>query len=89
MLQAAIESSGLADIHDRVLRGERLGREDGLRLYAAADLNALGHLANLVRERKNGNRAYFVRNQHINYTNVCNKGCRFCAFYALPGADTA
>jgi aminodeoxyfutalosine synthase len=54
-------------------------------LWQSDDLSALGALANIVRESKNGNRTYYVRNQHINYTNVCNKGCRFCSFYAQKG----
>ena len=83
----AIEAAGLGDIHDKVLREERLSFDDGLSLYATQNLNALGYLANIVRERKNGNAAYWVRNQHINYTNVCNKGCLFCSFYAKPKGD--
>jgi aminodeoxyfutalosine synthase len=58
-------------------------------LYATQQLNVLGYLANIVRERKNGNIAYWVRNQHINYTNVCNKGCLFCSFYARPKTTRA
>jgi hypothetical protein len=34
----------------------------------------LGYLANIVRERKNGNVAYWVRNQHINYTECVQQG---------------
>ena len=83
----AIEAAGLGDIHERVLAGERLSFDDGMRLYASPHLNVLGCLANIVRERKNGNVAYWVRNQHINYTNVCNKGCLFCSFYARPKDD--
>src|SRR4051812_194281 len=83
----AIEAAGLGDIHDKVLREERLSFDDGLRLYATQNLNVLGYLANIVRERKNGNAAYWVRNQHINYTNVCNKSCLFCSFYAKPKGD--
>src|SRR5688572_8689631 len=83
----AIEAAGLADIHARVLAGERLSFEDGLRLYRAPQLNVVGYLANIVRERRNGNVAYWVRNQHVNYTNVCNKGCLFCSFYARPKDD--
>ena len=82
-----IEAAGLGDIHNKVLREERLSFDDGLHLYNAPDLNAVGFLANIVRERKNGNIAYWVRNQHINYTNVCNKGCLFCSFYAKPKDD--
>ena len=83
----AIDEAKLGDIHDKVLGEERLSSEDGLRLYANASLNVVGYLANIVREKKNGNAAYWVRNQHINYTNVCNKGCLFCSFYAKPKDD--
>lgn len=85
--QRRIEAAGLSEIHDKVLREERLSFDDGLHLYNAPDLNAVGYLANIVRERKNGNTAYWVRNQHVNYTNVCNKGCLFCSFYARPKDD--
>lgn len=84
MIRTGIERAGLADLAAKVEAGERLDHADGVRLYECRDIHAVGFLANLVRERYNGNRAYFVRNQHINYTNVCNKGCLFCAFYALP-----
>jgi aminodeoxyfutalosine synthase len=75
----------LTDILDRVLACERLSYEDGVRLYHHPDLNSVGYLANIVRERLHGDRAYYVRNQHINYTNICNKFCKFCSFYAKKG----
>src|SRR5579862_1512139 len=75
----------LEPIHQKVLAGERLSREDGLALSAHHDLTAVGYLANIVRERKHGGRTYFVRNQHVNYTNICNKFCKFCSFYAKKG----
>ena len=75
----------LADIYEKVMEGKRLSFDDGVRLWETNDLHALGALSNIVRENKNGNRTYYVRNQHINYTNVCNKGCRFCSFYAQKG----
>jgi aminodeoxyfutalosine synthase len=80
-----LQNGPLADIYDRVMEGRRLGFDEGVRLWQSDDLSALGALANIVRESKNGNRTYYVRNQHINYTNVCNKGCRFCSFYAQKG----
>jgi len=49
----------------------------------------LGLLANHVRERLHGDLAYFNVNQHVNYTNLCNKLCRFCAFQRLPGQEGA
>ncbi|MGQ9697028.1 MAG: cyclic dehypoxanthinyl futalosine synthase [Armatimonadota bacterium] len=48
-------------------------------------LTAVGWLANAVRERMHGSTAYWVRNRHINYTNVCCSRCRFCGFYARQG----
>ena len=80
-----IESAGLTDLYEKVMLGQRLTAEDGLKLYENPNLNAVGSLANIVRERKNGNKTYYVRNQHINYTNGCNKGCKFCSFYAQKG----
>ncbi|MDR3710252.1 MAG: CofH family radical SAM protein [Capsulimonadaceae bacterium] len=85
MRMQAVEAAGLADVYDKVLDGKRLSFEDGLRLWQAPDLNVVGWMANIVRERKNGGKTYYVRNQHINYTNVCNKGCKFCSFYAQKG----
>lgn len=78
----------LLDIHAKVVAGERLSAEDGLRLYETKNLTAVGYLANIVRERLHGKRTYFVRNQHINYTNICNKFCKFCSFYAKKGGPT-
>jgi len=80
-----IVGSELVDIAAKVEAGERLSREDGLRLYATPNLTAVGWLANQVRERWHGPKTYFVRNQHINYTNICNKFCKFCSFYAKKG----
>jgi aminodeoxyfutalosine synthase len=84
LVEAALERAGLRDLYDKVQAGERLSRADGLRLYQTPELNAVGFLANLVRERRHGQVTYYVCNQHINYTNVCNKRCLFCAFYAPP-----
>jgi aminodeoxyfutalosine synthase len=79
-----IERAGLADIYRKVVAEERLSAADGLRLYACNDLATLGYMANIVRQRHHGDATYYVRNQHINYTNICNKFCRFCSFYVKP-----
>ena len=85
MSMRLFETAGLTKIYDKVVAGKRLNAEDGLALYQNPNLNAVGALANIVRERMSGDKTYYVRNQHINYTNVCNKGCKFCAFYAQKG----
>ena len=80
MISEILEKSGLVDIYAKVRDGERLSAEDGLRLYRSDEVLGIGHMANIVRERKNGQRAYYIVNLHINYSNVCKYECRFCAF---------
>ena len=80
-IEASVLAAGLSDILEKVQRGRRLTREDGARLYRSKDLVAVGAMANLVRERRHGNRAYFIRNMHLNPTNVCTVDCKFCGFY--------
>src|SRR5437764_10366886 len=72
----------LAEIGQKVRAGERLSFEDGVYLHRHADLHTLGELANIVRERKNGNVTYYNVNEHLNPTNVCVYRCTFCAFRA-------
>jgi aminodeoxyfutalosine synthase len=72
--------SELAPLEEKVRSGVRLDFEDGMALIGSNDITALGHLANIERERKNGDRAYYIINQHINYTNVCISRCKLCAF---------
>ena len=75
-----LRQSRIADIIAKVERGERLGFEDGVRLFGSDDIAAVGYAANLVRRRLNGDRTYYVVNRHINYTDVCKNRCAFCAF---------
>ena len=84
IFEELIKRAGLADIYRKVVAEERLSAADGLRLYACNDLATLGYMANIVRQRHHGDATYYVRNQHINYTNICNKFCRFCSFYVKP-----
>ena len=76
------DANRLDEITQKVHAGERLSFEDGLFLDEEADLLTVGHLANIVRERKNGNFAYYNTNIHLNPTNVCVYRCTFCAFRA-------
>ena len=64
----------------RSAAGERIRETDALRLFESKDLNALGAMAKIVRQRKNGNRASYIVNRYINYSNYCILSCQFCAF---------
>ena len=81
-MNVSLISSELRPIAEKVLNQERISDQEALSLYASNDLNALGSIANLVRERKNGNRATYILNRYINYSNVCLLSCQFCAFGA-------
>ena len=83
------EKNGLAPIAEKVYAGERISDADALALYATPDLNAVGLLANHVRERKNGNATSYILNRYLNYSNVCVLSCQFCAFYRRAGQDGA
>jgi aminodeoxyfutalosine synthase len=74
-----------AEIQEKVLSAQRLEFEDGLFLFESHNIIDIGRLADVVRKRLNGNRACFVYNQHINYTNVCISHCRFCAYSKKKG----
>lgn len=81
----------LEPIAEKVQRGDRLSAEDGVALYASADLLGIGRLAAAANDAKNGDRVFFSANQHINPTNVCilRNTCVFCSFAKIPKEDGA
>ncbi|HIJ80019.1 MAG: aminofutalosine synthase MqnE [Desulfobulbaceae bacterium] len=79
-MESMVARAGLGDILEKVKAGERLTFDDGVRLYQSNDILAIGYMANLVRERLNGDNAYYIYNQHVNYSNICTNLCKFCAF---------
>ena len=76
-----LERSELCDIFEKVEAGQRINEDDCLRLFRSHDIAAIGAMANLVRERKHSNVAYYILNRHINYSNICILDCDFCSFY--------
>ncbi len=77
----------LVPIVDKVLAGERIGFEEGMALYRTRDVPALLRLADVVRERLVGPKAYFVHSLRLSQTNVCYVGCSFCGFARRFGED--
>ena len=70
----------LSAIAQKVEKSERITFNEGIMLFEKGELGFLGALANLVRERKNGNRTFFNRNFHIEPTNICVFSCKFCSY---------
>src|ERR671922_1527609 len=75
-----IQRGALGDLYDKVAAGERISEADALRLFESKDLNALGAIADLARQKKVGNRASYIINRYINYSNYCILSCQFCSF---------
>ena len=75
-----VQRSELRDIYDKVAAGERISDAEALRLFESKDLNALGAIADLARQKKVGNRASYIVNRYINYSNYCILSCQFCSF---------
>jgi len=75
-------------LSDKVLEGKRISSDEALELYRLP-LEELGSLANarrnLAKEKNYGGRGRtivtYIADRNINYTNVCNVYCKFCAFY--------
>src|ERR1044071_4480852 len=75
-----LQRSELRDIYEKVVAGERISDADALRLFESKDLNALGAIADFVRQKKVGNHASYIVNRYINYSNYCILSCQFCSF---------
>jgi aminodeoxyfutalosine synthase len=79
-VQFFIQRSPLRDLYDKVVAGERISDADALRLFESKDLNAVGAIADFVRQTKVGKRASYIINRYVNYSNYCILSCQFCSF---------
>jgi aminodeoxyfutalosine synthase len=75
-----VQRSELRDIYDKVAAGERISNADALRMFESRDVNVLGAIADFARQKKVGNRASYIVNRYINYSNYCILSCQFCSF---------
>jgi aminodeoxyfutalosine synthase len=79
-VQSFVQRSELRDLYDQVAAGQRVSEADALRLFESKDLNTVGAIAGLARQRKVGRRASYIVNRYINYSNYCILSCQFCSF---------
>ena len=82
VMNASLIPNELRPIAEKVESRQRLSEAEALQLFRCNDLNALGAMASVVREQKNGNVATYILNRYINYSNICILSCQFCAFAA-------
>ncbi|WP_282937081.1 cyclic dehypoxanthinyl futalosine synthase [Paenibacillus sp. RC67] len=75
-------------ILDSALAGNRISLEDCIQLYESDQIEKMGHVANQIMLRHHPDPiTTFVIGRNINYTNICDVYCRFCAFYRAPGSN--
>ncbi|MCP3977723.1 MAG: dehypoxanthine futalosine cyclase [bacterium] len=75
-------------IEEKTLEGARIAPDEALLLLDHEKLTTLGALADLTRHRKHPDGIVtYIIDRNINYTNVCNAFCKFCAFYRPPKND--
>ena len=79
-MQFFVQRSELRDLYEKVAAGQRISEAEALRLFESKDLNTVGAIADLARERKVGSRASYLLNRYINYSNYCILSCQFCSF---------
>jgi aminodeoxyfutalosine synthase len=72
-------------IQEKVLHGQRITSNDALTLFHNATLGELATMADIVRQRFNGNTVYYIRNTHIEPTNICRNKCKFCSYRHSEG----
>ena len=79
----------LIPIWEKVLAGEQLSLEDGIRVLETRDFPAVGRMADYVKSQRNGDRVMFVLSRHLNPTNICVLTCTFCDFAKKKGDPDA
>jgi cyclic dehypoxanthinyl futalosine synthase len=78
--------SDIQPILDRALAGVRLTSDDCTALLESHDIARIGVAADEIRRRRHPSGVVtYIIDRNINYTNVCNVVCTFCAFYRRPG----
>ena len=82
-----IHNSNIKDILENSLNGIRPGPDDCIRLLESDDVHLMGLTAGTLTRKKFGQKASFVNNIILNYTNVCITDCKFCAFYRPPNHE--
>ncbi|RLG26994.1 aminofutalosine synthase MqnE [Methanosarcinales archaeon] len=79
----------LEPIIDKVLSMRPLDAADGITILKSTNLFLLGTLADYVRRQTVGENVTFAFNMHIDYTNICDSKCKFCAYYREPTDNDA
>jgi aminodeoxyfutalosine synthase len=78
--QDLINNSDDKSIAEKILQGIRISEAEGLHLYEKTETGILAVLANHVRQKLNDSKVFYIKNIHLEPTNICVYNCRFCSF---------
>ena len=73
-------NSDLKKIEEKVFNNEKISTNDAMLLFEQAELGFAGRLANHIREQKHKDNTYFIKNFHIEPSNICIYNCKFCSY---------
>jgi cyclic dehypoxanthinyl futalosine synthase len=78
--------AAIQQILDKALSGSRITSDEATLLLESGDIAKIGAVADEIRQRRHpDNVVTYIIDRNINYTNICNVVCTFCAFYRRPG----
>lgn len=72
-------------IAKKILDAKQINVDDCYYLYKKADTGFLALLATYVRHKKNKSKVFFIRNTHLEPSNICVYNCKFCSFNDKSG----
>lgn len=80
-----LSDKNMQELIAKILDGERITTDEGVKLFRESDLYVLGMLADEIRSRKHPEPVVtYVVDRNINYTDICISACKFCAFFKAP-----
>lgn len=83
------KESIIDSILKKVINQQRISTQDAMDLYKHATLGNLGQMANIRRNKIAGDNVYYIKNIHIEPTNICQNKCKFCSYRHNEGDKNA
>ena len=83
MIHQAQDTGIITNILDKAIAGKDISVEEGIELIQQQDFQtrkAIANTADLLRQKQVGDIVTYVINRNINFTNICEQHCSFCAF---------
>ncbi len=92
LAETIVITETIESILERALLGQDLSVGDGIALLNArspAELLLIREAANQLRQKLTGETVTYIVNRNLNFTNICEQHCSFCAFRRDEGEEGA